>query len=119
MNLNLKFKKSFIHFLSCSFAIILLSGKAMAEVGPGGHYFGCAHTLRRYQTAFYAPLLSDWSNFGQWTDSGAKTATERANGLWKQILADFEPPDIDSARMEALDDFIARRTAAGGAPPES
>ena len=92
---------------------------AIAEVGPGGHFFGAAHTLRRYQTAFYTPLLSDWSNFGQWTDGGAKDATQRANGLWKRILADFEPPPVDVARVEALDDFIARRTAAGGAPAES
>ena len=92
---------------------------AIAEVGPGGHFFGAAHTLRRYQDAFYAPLVSDWSNFGLWTEHGAKTATERANGIWKQILADFEPPPVDVARIEALDDFIARRTAEGGAPPES
>lgn len=96
-----------------------LAHEAIAEVGAGGHFFGCAHTMRRYQTAFYAPMLSDWSNFGQWTEAGAKTATERANGLWKKVLADFQPPAVDVARLEALDDFIARRTAEGGAPPES
>ena len=30
-----------------------------------------------------------------------------------------EPPAIDPARVEALDAFIAKRTEAGGAPPES
>ena len=34
---------------------------AIAEVGPGGHFFGCAHTMARYRTAFHAPVIADWS----------------------------------------------------------
>ncbi len=56
---------------------------AMAEVGPGGHHFGTAHTMERYETAFYRPLLSDWRNFETWQEDGARTATERANAIWK------------------------------------
>ena len=52
---------------------------AIAEVGPGGHFFGTAHTLERYETAFYRPLVSDWRNFETWQEDGARTATERAN----------------------------------------
>ena len=48
--------------------------------GPGGHFFGTAHTLERYETAFYRPILSDWRNFETWQADGARTATERANG---------------------------------------
>ena len=75
--------------------------------------------MERYRTAFYPPLVADWSNFGTWTDRGAHDTTERANALWKRILA--EPPGFqpDLARLDALDAFIARRTAEGGAPPES
>jgi trimethylamine--corrinoid protein Co-methyltransferase len=93
--------------------------EALAEVQPGGHFFGCAHTMERYRTAFYPPLVADWSNFGTWSERGAKDTTERANALWKRILA--EPPAFrpDPARLEALDAFVARRTAEGGAPPES
>ena len=72
--------------------------------------------MERYQTAFYEPLVSDWSNFGQWTDNGSLTATQRANGIWKQILQDFEAPVLDSARTEELQAFIERRSAEGGAP---
>ncbi|MGI9419367.1 MAG: trimethylamine methyltransferase family protein [Geminicoccaceae bacterium] len=96
-----------------------LAFEAIKEVGSGGHFFGAAHTMERYRTAFYAPFVSDLSNFGQWTETGARTATERANDIWKQVLHDFEPPAIDPARIEALDAFIAKRTEAGGAPPES
>lgn len=96
-----------------------LAFEAIKEVGSGGHFFGAAHTMERYRTAFYAPFVSDWSNFGQWTEAGAKTATERANAIWKQVLRDFEPPAIDPAKIEELDAFIAKRTKEGGAPPES
>ncbi len=66
---------------------------AIAEVGPGGHFFGSAHTLERYETAFYQPLVSDWRNFETWHEDGARTATERANRIWKQLLAEYvEPP---------------------------
>jgi trimethylamine--corrinoid protein Co-methyltransferase len=85
---------------------------AIAEVGPGGHFFGSAHTLARYETAFYQPFLSDWRNFETWQQDGARTATERANRIWKQLLAEYEPPPLDPGRAEALDAFIERRKRA-------
>jgi trimethylamine--corrinoid protein Co-methyltransferase len=84
---------------------------AIAEVGPGGHFFGSPHTLERYETAFYRPLLSDWRNFETWQEDGARTATERANGIWKQLLAEFAEPPMDPFVREALDAFITRRKA--------
>jgi trimethylamine--corrinoid protein Co-methyltransferase len=93
-----------------------LAYEAIANVEPGSHFFGCEHTMERYQTAFYEPLVSDWSNFGQWTDNGGKTATQRANGIWKNVLRDFEAPAMDPARSEELAAFIDRRSAEGGAP---
>ena len=95
-----------------------LAFDAIREVGPGGHFFGASHTMARYQSAFYEPLVSDWSSFGQWTEAGSRTATERANARWKRALAEFEAPAMDEARLDQLDAFIARRTAEGGAPIE-
>jgi trimethylamine--corrinoid protein Co-methyltransferase len=88
---------------------------AVREVGPGGHFFGAAHTLERYENAFYAPLVSDWRNFETWEEDGAQDATTRANRLWKETLARFEPPPMDPAVAEELEAFIARRTQEGGA----
>jgi trimethylamine--corrinoid protein Co-methyltransferase len=90
---------------------------AIRDVGHGGHFFGTAHTLARYETAFYAPLISDWSNFERWEETGARTATERAHDLYKQILADFEPPTLDGARSDELEAFVARRKEEGGVDP--
>ena len=77
---------------------------------PGGHFFGAPHTLARYEHAFYRPLLSDWSNFENWSDGGAKNATQRATGIWKKVLADYVPPPLDPAVKEAIDAYVARRT---------
>ena len=87
---------------------------AIMEVGPGGHFFGSAHTLARYETAFYAPLLSDWRNFETWRQAGAHDTAQRANTVWKQLLNEFVPPPIDPGIDEALKEFVAKRKAAGG-----
>jgi trimethylamine--corrinoid protein Co-methyltransferase len=91
----------------------------ICEVAPGGHFFSAGHTMTRYQTAFYTPLVSDWRNFGQWSEDGSRTATERANTIWKRTLKDFVGPPVDLARQEAMLDFAARRRSEGGAPPMS
>ena len=83
--------------------------EAMKEVGPGGHFFGTAHTLERYETAFYQPLLSDWRNFETWEEAGSPDAAKNANRIWKQMLAEYEQPPLDPAILEELDAFIARR----------
>jgi trimethylamine--corrinoid protein Co-methyltransferase len=79
------------------------------EVGPGGHFFGAAHTLERYERAFYAPLVSDWHNYETWRESGGADACQRANAVWKQLLAEYEQPPLDPAVDEALRDYVARR----------
>ena len=88
---------------------------AIREVGPGGHFFGAAHTLDRYETAFYSPILSDWRNFESWEEAGAETATQRANRIFKEILAAYEAPALEPDRREELEAFITRRRQEGGA----
>ena len=47
-----------------------LAFEAMQDVGPGGHFFGTAHTQARFKTAFHKPLLSDWRNYESWEEAG-------------------------------------------------
>jgi trimethylamine--corrinoid protein Co-methyltransferase len=84
---------------------------AICDVPPGGHFFGSPHTIARYETAFWKPILSDWSNFENWRDAGAKTATDRAHDIWKKVLAAYEPPPLDAAVQGAVADYVARRKA--------
>lgn len=91
-----------------------LAMEAVRDVGPGGHYFGTPHTQARYRDAFYAPLISDWRNFESWQEAGSPTAMDKANRLWKDVLAAYEPPPLDAAIAEELDAFVARRKAEGG-----
>lgn len=83
--------------------------EAMARVPTGGHFFGDEHTLARYEDAFYAPILSDWQNYGAWSDAGALTATQRATSIWQQALDDYTEPVLEPERAEAIEDYIAHR----------
>mgnify|MGYP002855590912 CR=1 FL=1 len=91
---------------------------AIQEVGPDGHFFGAQHTQERYETAFYDPFLSDWSNFESWQEAGAVQTPERANKFGKKILAEFEPPPLDATIAEELTAFVAKRKEEGGAPTD-
>jgi trimethylamine--corrinoid protein Co-methyltransferase len=92
-----------------------LAVDAIKGVAAGGHFFGEAHTLARYESAFYRPLLSDWSNFENWTEAGARNATERATDIWKKTLADYVAPPLDPAIRQAIGEYVARRSAELGA----
>jgi trimethylamine---corrinoid protein Co-methyltransferase len=82
---------------------------AIADVGPGGHFFASSHTMQRYEAAFYSPMLSDWRNFESWEEAGSVDATTRANRIWKQLLAEYEQPALDAGVDEELAEYVERR----------
>lgn len=90
---------------------------AIGEVAPGGHFFGHNHTLDRYKTAFFAPILSDWQTFENWQANGSKTAFERAEDKWKDVLNLFEPPPLDPDIADALHGYVAKRKEVIGDRP--
>ena len=89
-----------------------LGADAYRDVEPGGHFLGSAHTLAHYTTAFYDAPLSDSNSVEQWEEQGSKDAAHRAYERWNQLLAEYQPPALDPARREALEDYVARRKAA-------
>ncbi len=95
-----------------------LAFEAMVDVGPGGHFFGTEHTQSRYRTAFHKPMLSDWRNFETWEEAGSPEVPGKANRIWKELLAAYEPPPMDPAIREELEAFVARRVAEGGVPTD-
>ena len=92
--------------------------EAIREVGPNGHFFGIQHTQDRYETAFYQPIASDWRNFEAWEVAGSVWTAERAHRIFKDIIASFEPPQMDEGIRAELEAFVARRKAEGGAPTD-
>ncbi len=86
-----------------------LAVDAIAEVGPGGHHFGTSHTLQRYESAFYTPLLSNRQNFEAWKEAGSIDIATRANTMWKQLLNEYEQPPLDPAVDEELVAYVTRR----------
>jgi trimethylamine--corrinoid protein Co-methyltransferase len=82
---------------------------AIAEVGPGGHHFGTSHTLARYESAFYSPIMSNRQNFESWQEAGSIDSATRANTIWKQLLNEYQQPHLDPAIDDALVDYVERR----------
>ena len=85
--------------------------EAIRENGPGQHFLGTSHTLANFETAFYRSETADNNSFEQWVEDGSLDAAQRANRIWKRMLAEYEAPPIDPAVDEALQDFVARRKA--------
>ena len=71
--------------------------------------FGTDHTMARYKEAFYKPLVADWNNFETWQETGEKTATQRANEMYKQLLEIYQKPEIDPAVEEELSAYVEKR----------
>jgi trimethylamine---corrinoid protein Co-methyltransferase len=86
-----------------------LGFEAIRGVKTGGHFFGEPHTLERYEHAFYEPLVSNWQSYENWQIAGGHDATQRATGIWKRALAEYEEPALDPATVEALDEYVSRR----------
>jgi trimethylamine--corrinoid protein Co-methyltransferase len=84
---------------------------ALREVGPGGHFLGCAHTQANFENAFYRSPLADNNSFEQWQAEGSLDMAQRSNASWKKQLAEYVEPPLDPAIDEALLDYMRRRKA--------
>ena len=84
---------------------------AIREVGPGGHYLGCAHTQANFQSAFWRSNLFDYKPYETWADEGSRDTVQLAAARVEKLLADYQAPAIDPAVVEALDAYIAERKA--------
>jgi len=82
---------------------------AIREVGPGQHFLGCAHTQANFETAFYRSTIADNNSFEQWQAEGSLDAEQRANVIWKRMLEEYQPPDLDPVIDEALTEFMKEK----------
>ena len=84
---------------------------AMREVGPGGHYLGCAHTQANFKTAFWRTDLLDYKPFETWDEEGARDTVQLARERVAKLLADYQQPQLDPGVHEGLNAFVAKRKA--------
>jgi trimethylamine--corrinoid protein Co-methyltransferase len=117
--LTTSYEKLIIDVELLSMMVVLLNGQAVDDdtlalpyidqVGPGGHHFDTEHTLSRYSTAFYNPLISSRLQYGNWVEAGSLDAAGRANLKWKEVLRNYEEPKLDTGVDEAIREFITKR----------
>lgn len=117
--LTMSYEKFVMDIDQANMLAVLLSGvdlstngqamDAMREVGPGSHFLGAKHTLANFETAFYRSNVADSNSFEQWEQDGSLDTAQRANSIWKSMLREYEPPELDASIDEALGEFIERR----------
>jgi trimethylamine---corrinoid protein Co-methyltransferase len=98
-----------VEFTPIEFDEASLAFDAHQEVGHGGHFLGCQHTMERFRTCFYRPLLSNSESFDRWTRNGSKDAAARADDIWRKTLAEYEAPPLDDAIRQELEEYVVRR----------
>jgi trimethylamine--corrinoid protein Co-methyltransferase len=120
--LTIGYEKFILDLDQCGMAGVFVGGvdlsengqalDAIRENGPGMHFLGNSHTLANFETAFYRSATADNNSFEQWLEDGALESPQRANKIWKRMLAEYEAPPIDPGVDEALIEYIAQRKAA-------
>ncbi|MBB95783.1 MAG: trimethylamine methyltransferase [Rhodobacteraceae bacterium] len=85
---------------------------AIAEVAPGGHYLGCAHTQANFQSAFWRSQVLDYKPFETWDEEGARDTQALAAERVTKLLDTYQQPALDPAISEALDAYVAEKKAA-------
>ncbi|MBP0481885.1 trimethylamine methyltransferase family protein [Sagittula salina] len=84
---------------------------AIREVGPGGHYLGCAHTQANFKSAFWRSEVLDYKPFETWSEEGARDTVALARARMDRMLATYEEPVMDPAVREALLAYVAQKKA--------
>ena len=84
---------------------------AIREVGPGGHYLGCAHTQANFKQAFWRSDLFDYKPFETWDEEGARDTQVLAAARVKRMLETYRQPELDPAIAQALDAYVAEKKA--------
>jgi len=85
--------------------------QSLREVAPGGHHLGTEHTLSHFETAFFKSKLFDYNDAEKWLLEGKKSIDQVAGKKVKELLAEYQAPEIDPGVEEALQDFVTQRKA--------
>ncbi|WP_334062105.1 trimethylamine methyltransferase family protein [Limimaricola cinnabarinus] len=84
---------------------------AIREVGPGGHYLGCAHTQANFKTAFWRSDLLDYKPFETWEEEGGRDTQALASARVAKMLDTYRQPPLDPQIAQRLEDYVAQKKA--------
>ncbi len=84
---------------------------AIAEVGPGGHYLGCAHTHANFKTAFWRTDMLDYKPFETWDEEGARDTMELARLRVQKQIDSYQQPPLDPEIEGRLRAYVAEKKA--------
>ncbi|SPJ22253.1 trimethylamine methyltransferase family protein [Palleronia abyssalis] len=82
---------------------------ALREVGPGGHFLGCAHTQAHFKDAFWRSQLFDYKPFETWSEEGGRDTARLAEIRVEKLLNDYQQPGLDPDIAGRLEDYVAGR----------
>ena len=83
--------------------------QAITDIGPGGHFLGHPHTLKKFQEAYFMPKLFDNNTIEQWQAEGSHEINARAISYAKELLDDYEKPKLEESKNEELLEYIQKR----------
>ncbi len=103
-----------VQMLQAEFTPLEIDEASMAfgaheEVGHGGHFLGAMHTMERFRTCFYRPLLSSSENYERWMRNGGSDTAARATKVYQRTLEGYQRPPLDDAVRQELEEYVARR----------
>jgi len=84
---------------------------AIREVGPGGHYLGCAHTQANFKDAFWRSNLLDYKPFETWDEEGARDTQTLATARVEKLVNDYIQPALDPEIEARLRAYVADKKA--------
>ncbi|MFP7673196.1 trimethylamine methyltransferase family protein [Marivita sp. S0852] len=84
---------------------------AIAEVGPGGHYLGCAHTQANFKSAFWRAEVFDFKPYETWSEEGARDTVALATERVQYLIDNYRQPPLDPAIDDALTEYVAKKKA--------
>ena len=84
---------------------------AIAEVGPGGHYLGCAHTQANFKTAFWRSDVFDFKPYETWSEEGSRDTMALASERVQHMLDTYQQPAMDPAIREQLVEYVTKKKA--------
>lgn len=84
---------------------------ALEEVGPGGHFLGCAHTQANFKDAFWRSELFDYKPFETWDEEGARDTQTLATQRVQRLLETYQQPALDPEIEARLRSYVTEKKA--------